>query len=165
MEAHMSDISLVTGEKYYSGDWTEIQSVAKSLKMGEGKLAIITQELVNKFQERADRQIDGELEHMYYTPIRAYNVYMPGINATKSVFPGMIRKIAIYLSAGLLLTSEFQQNEPNMLESAQKYIDDAKRDLFEIVKFTRRIPGAQLKHRLKTMLPTMAPGYVPELNI
>jgi hypothetical protein len=161
----MADISPSTGEQYYSGPWTAVQDVAKSLKMGEGKLASITQEMVNRYQERADREIDGELEHMYYTPIRPYNVYMPASATTKKIFPGMVQKIALYLAAGLLLTSEFQQMEPNLLEAAQNYINDSKRELFEITKFTRRIPGQQFRHRLRTALPTMMPGYVPELNI
>jgi hypothetical protein len=161
----MPDISSTTGEPYYSYDWQSVRDVCKSLQIGEGKLAKITQELVNKFQELADRDIDGELERFYYTPIRSYNVYMPATATTQSVFPGMIRRIAIYLAAGLLLTSEFQQMEPNMLEAAQNYVNDSKRELFEIIKYTRRIPGQQLKSNLRVMPPTMQPGYVPELNI
>jgi hypothetical protein len=161
----MSDISVVTGEEYYSGSFQDVKEVAKSLKIGEGKLAMISQEMVNRYQERADREIDGELERYYYTPIRFYNVYMPATATTVRVFPGMIRKLALYMTAGLLLTSEFQQMEPNMLEAAQNYINDSKRDLFEIIKFTRRIPGQQWKHNLRTAPPTMMPGYTPELNI
>jgi len=160
----MADISPTTGETYYSGSFEKVRNICKSLKIGEGKLAKVTQGLVNEFQETADREIDGELERFYYVPIRARKVFMPGTGTTKLVFPGMVEKLALYLAAGLLLTSEFQQMEPNVLESAQNYINDSRKDLFELTKFTRRIPGQQIKHNLRTAPPSMMPGYVPEPN-
>jgi len=162
------DLSPTTQSEYYSGDWQSIRNICRVLKMGEGRLAKITQELVNFYQEMVDREIDGELTQYYYIPIRGYNVWMPdansGAGATVKVFPGNIRTIARYWTAGLLLTSEFQGLDPNTNESANNYIIDSKQKIFDIIKFSRRIPGARWKSRQRPMPPTLDPGYLPELN-
>lgn len=155
-------ISPATNESYYSGDWVDIRNLCRVLNIGEGKLAKITQSLVEYYQEMVDREIDGSVEQYYYTPLRPYNQYMPAKDATESIFPGAIRGLARYWTAGLLLTTEFQGLDQNTNEVAQSYVDESKRKLFEIIRYTRRIPGQRLKHNIKTMPPSMAPGVNPE---
>lgn len=67
------DISLTTGELFYSGSWHDIKNVLKVLNIGEGKMATITQTMVNEYQEMIDREIDALLSETYQVPIRAYN--------------------------------------------------------------------------------------------
>lgn len=158
------DISNTTGEEYYSGSWTDIRNICRVLNIGEGKLSKITQELVNYYQEMVDREIDADVEQYYYTPLRYYRQYMPAKVETVNVFPGEIRSLARYWTAGLLLTSEFQGLDPNANESASNYITESKQKLFNIVQYSRRIRGQKKKHNLHTMLPNMAPGRTPEQN-
>ena len=79
----MADISPVTGEQYYSGDWQDIQEVLRVLNIGEGKMARVTQTMVNHYQEMIDRDMDALLQDTYQVPIRAYNM----IQATSGVVP------------------------------------------------------------------------------
>jgi len=158
-------ISSSTGEIYYSGDWVDIKNLCRVLNIGEGKLAKITQSLVEYYQEMVDREIDGSVEQYYYTPLRPYNQYMPAKDATESIFPGAIRGLARYWTAGLLLTTEFQGLNQNTNEVAQSYVEEAKRKLYEIIRYSRRIPGQQLRHNLRSMPPSMAPGFNPEFNL
>lgn len=78
----MSDISITTGEQYYSGDWTDIQEVLRVLNIGEGIMSKITQEMVNHYQEMVDRDIDGILTDTYHTPIRSFNMVQQGGNGS-----------------------------------------------------------------------------------
>jgi len=154
--------SPTTGEAFYSGSWEDIRKLCKVLNIGEGRIAQINQELVEFYQEQVDREIDGELERYYYIPLHAYNVYQRGTSSTVPVFPGAIRSLARYWTAGILLTSEFQGLEPNANESAQNYITESKQKLYDFIRFQKRIPGQRWKHNLRTMPPTMAPGFNPE---
>ena len=157
--------SPTTGEEYYSGDWKEVRDVIRVLNIGEGKLAKITEQLVEFYQEMVDREIDTELEQYYYTPLRGFRQVQPD-GVTRTVFPGNIRRLARYWSAGLLLQSEFQGLEANTQEAAQAYIDDSRRMLFEVVRYNRRVPmaGQRMKHNLRTLPPTFAPARDPEPN-
>jgi hypothetical protein len=160
----MSDISETTGDQYYSGSWEDIRNICRVLNIGEGKISKITQSLVNYYQEMVDREIDADAEQYYYTPFRTYRQYMPSLDDTVDVFPGEIRSLARYWTAGLLLTSEFQGLDPNSNDSAQNYITESKQKLFNIIQYTRRIRGQKKKHNLRPMLPNMAPGRTPEAN-
>jgi len=53
-----NDTSATTGEEYYSGSWKNVQNVLRVLDIAEGKLAKVTMELVNFYQEMVDRDID-----------------------------------------------------------------------------------------------------------
>ena len=130
----MADISPSTNQEFYSGSWENIRNVCRAIKMGEGKLAKVTQELVNYYQELVDREIDAQLENYYYVPLIAYNQVMPD-GVTRSVFPGDIRRHATYWTAGLLLQSEFQGNEPNAQEAATQYIEESKKMLYNMMRF------------------------------
>jgi hypothetical protein len=156
-------ISPTTGQAYYSDDWKAIKDICRVLNIGEGKLAKITQELVEFYQEMVDREIDAALEQYYYVPLKKYRQVQPD-GSTKEVFPGNIVRLARYFTAGLLLTSEFQGLDPNANESATSYIDSSRRQVFEIVRFNRRLYGQDWKANLRTMLPTMKPARNPEPN-
>jgi len=164
----MSTISLIgisptTGYAFYSGDYINIKNICRALNIGEGKLAKITQNLVEEYQELVDRAIDAELEQYYYTPLVPYNQKQPDGN-TVAIYPGNIVRLARYWTAGLLLTSEFQGLDPNANESAVGYIEDSRRQLFEIVRYNKRLYGQRQKHNLKTAPPGMFPGKNPEPN-
>ena len=157
--------SQITNEEFYSGDWVDVRNLCRVLNIGEGKLSKITQNLVEYYQEMIDREIDGSVEQYYYTPLRPYNQYMPASGTTKKIFPGAVRSLARYWTAGALLLSEFQSLDQNTNEAAQNYVEESKRKLYELISFTRRIPGQILRHNLRTMPPTMAPGTNPEFNL
>jgi len=158
----MAETSVTTGEIYYSGSWEAIRDIIRWLKMGEGKLAKITMELVNSYQEMVDREIDGMLGELYHVPLKAFNQVQPD-GSTQSVFPGAVRRLARYWTAGLLIHGEYQQLEPNMSEAATSYIEDSRRELFRMIRFNMRIPGQERKsHISRTMPPTMHPATMPE---
>jgi len=158
------NISPITGQEFYSGPWTNIQNVCRVLNIDGGKLSQITMELVNFYQEMVDREIDGQLNELYHVPLRAMNQCQPD-GTTKAVFPGTVRRMAIYWSAGLLLLNEFQQLSTNETDQARGYIDDAKRDLFNTIRFNQRLWGQELKSNIsRTLPPSMQPGDLPEYN-
>lgn len=158
------ELSKTTGQEYYSGSYTEVRDLCRALNIGEGKLAKITQELVNDYQEMVDREIDAQLSNLYYTPIQPYNVRMPD-GITRSIFPGNVKRLAKYWTAGLLLTSEFQGSEPNVQEASIKYIEDSKKMLYAIERFEHRIQGQDMKAAIRTMPPNFQPPVPVELQV
>ncbi len=158
----MADISSITGEQYYSNSWEDVVAVLSVLNIEEGKISEITQEMVNKYQESADREIDGVLEDTYHTPLRAMNAVQPD-GSTKRVFPGDVRHASKYWAASLLLLNEFQQLGQNVTEQATAYMEEAKRRIYAIKRFTHRIPGAKRKsHFSHTLPPNFQPPSIPE---
>lgn len=158
----MADISPTTGEEYYSGGWTDIQDVLRVFNIGEGKMARITQPMVNRFQETVDREVDAILEDVYHTPMRSMNAIQPD-GTTKRVFPGDLRRHSRYWAAALLLMTEFQQLEQNMTDQMQVHIDDSRKSIFAMKRFTHRIPGQKRKsHYSHTMPPNFQPPAIPE---
>jgi hypothetical protein len=159
----MPDISPTTNQPYYAGPAaTEaIRAICRSINIGEGKLSKITQEMVCGYCERVDRDLDEQLSDLYYTPIKPYNLTRAD-GTTISVFPGNVREVALYKSAGMLLSSEFQGNEPNLQEAAQEYLTKAQKALFRLIRFNERIFGQEMKSRLRTMLPRFQPPLNPE---
>ncbi len=160
----MAELSLTTGQPFYSGSYTSIRDICRSLNIGEGKLAKVTQELVNDFQEMVDREIDAQLSNYYYTPIKPYNVKMPD-GITRSVFPGNVQRLAKYWSAGLLLMSEFQGSEPNVQEAAEKYVEDSRKMMYSLSKFEHRIFGQDMKSAIRTMPPNFQPPMPVESQV
>jgi hypothetical protein len=159
-----ADVSSVTGEIFYSGSWGNVQAVLRVLNIGEGKLALVTQELVNNYQEMVDREIDALLQPLYHVPLRAMNQIQPD-GTLKRVFPGDIHRLALYWTAGLILLSEFQNLSQNITDQAQSYVDDSRKALFAVVRFNHRIPGQEAKsHISKTLPPGMQPPAIPEAN-
>ncbi len=158
------DISPTTGEQYYSGSWQDVRNILRVLDIGEGKLAKVTMELVNFYQEMVDRDIDQELTEVYHVPLRAMNQCQPD-GTVKRVFPGDVRKLARYWSAGLLLLNEFQQLNQNLTDQAQGYIDDSRRGIHALTRFNHRIWGQERKSNIsRTMPPTAQPADLPEAN-
>jgi len=159
----MADISPTTGETYYSGDWEQVKDVLRVLNMDDGKLARVTQPMVNRFQETTDRDIDGILEDTYHLPIRSINQIRPSDGATVLTFPGDVRRCARYWCGGLLLLTEFQNLEQNMTDQAQAYVDDARRQVFQMKRFTHRIHGQEFKSQFsRTIPPNFQPPSIPE---
>jgi len=162
----MLDISETTGEIYYSGTWEGIQDILRVLNIGEGKMSQVTQEMVNRYQEMVDRDIDALLQDAYQIPIRAYNmVQQASIAETKTikVFPGDVRRAAKYWAAGHLLVSEFQQLESNLTEQATEYVSDARNQVYAMARPTHRIPGQRRKSNISHTMPAnMQPNSFPE---
>lgn len=159
-----ADISPTTGEMYYSGTWQDVRNILRVLDIGEGKLAKVTMDLVNYYQEMVDRDIDQELTEVYHVPLRSMNQIQPD-GTTKRVFPGDVRKLARYWTAGLLLMNEFQQLASNITDQAQGYIDDSRRGIYGLTRFNHRIWGQERKSNIsRTMPPTAQPAELPEAN-
>lgn len=159
-----NDISSTTGEGYYSGSWESIRKVLHTLDIDTGKLASVTMETVNFYQEMVDRNIDDIVGELYHVPLRSMNQTQP-TGVVKRVFPGNVTKMAIYWTAGLLLLNEFQNLAQNITEQAQNYIEQSSRDAFQIVRFNHRLWGQEFKSNLsRTVPPTMQPPDLPEAN-
>jgi len=159
-----SDISPTTGQVYYSGPWTDIQNVLRTFDIGEGKLAKVTQTLVNFYQETIDRDTDALLEPLYHVPLRGMNQVQPD-GTTKVVFPGDVKRATIYWSAGLLILTEFSGLAQNTTEQATNYIESSRRQIYDIIRFTHRIPGQRQKSNIsRTMPPTLQPPDLPQAN-
>ena len=159
-----SDISPTTGEIYYSGHWQELVEILRVLNIGEGKLAKVTEETTNHYQEMVDRDIDAILESLYQVPLRAMNQIQPD-GSLKRVFPGDIRRAAKYWVCALMLLSEFQTLSQNVTDQAQAFVDDSKKEIYAIVRWNHRIPGQERKSSIsRTMPPNMQPNYIPEPN-
>jgi hypothetical protein len=159
-----SDISPTTGEVYYSGTWTDIRNVLRTFDIHEGKLAKVNQTLVNFYQEIIDRDVDGILEPLYHVPLRAMNQVQPD-GVTRKVFPGDVKRATIYWSAGLLILTEFSGLQQNTTEQAQNYIESSRRQIYDIIRFTHRIPGQRQKSNIsRTMPPGLQPPDLPQAN-
>jgi hypothetical protein len=158
----MADVSPTTGEEFYSGSWQEIQDILRVIDIGEGKMAKVTQPMVNVYQETIDRDIDAILMELYHTPLRAMNQMQPN-GVTKRVFPGDIRRCARYWVAGLLLLNEFQNLGQNMTDQATSYVEDSKKQIFAMRRYTHRVPGQERKsHLSRTIPPNFQPASIPE---
>lgn len=159
-------ISEFTGEPFYSGSWESLKAIMPVLKIGKGgKLNTasgLTQERIELFQERTDRLIDGLLSELYYTPLRPFNKVIPD-GSTKKTFPGDISKTALYWTAGMILESEFQNNDINASEYATRYIEEARLEIGRIVKFGHSLQGQRMKSNYsRTMPPGMQVARTPE---
>lgn len=156
------DKSPTTGEQYYSGDWTDVQDVLRVIDIGEGKMAKVTQPMVNRYQERVDREIDAVLTELYQTPLRAMNQVQPD-GSLKRVFPGDVRHCALYWTAGLVLLNEFQQLAQNITDQATQYVDESKKKAYAMKRYSHRLPGQERKsHISRTISPTFQPPFLPE---
>jgi hypothetical protein len=152
----------VTGERYYSGSWTAIQHVLRVLNIGEGKMDRVTQPLVNEYQESVDREIDGILSEIYSVPLRSFNEVQPD-GSMKRVFPGDVAQAAKYWTAGLLLLNEFQQLAQNITDQATQYVDESRRKIFCLKRFTHRLRGQERKSNWgRTIPPSMQPPAIVE---
>lgn len=158
----MADLSPTTGEEFYSGTWEDIQLVLAALDIDEGKLAVLTEQDVNKYQEMVDRDIDAILEELYHTPLTGmYRVQPDG--TSKLMFPGDLRRAARYWTAALVMMNSFQQLSQNLTDQAQQYIDDSRRQIFAMKSYTHRIPGQRRKsHLSRTVPPNFQPPQLPE---
>lgn len=158
----MADISKTTGEEFYSGSFSDIKEILSVIDIGEGRMAKVTQPMVNNYQETIDRDIDALLMELYHTPLRAMNQVQPN-GLTKRVFPGDVRRCSRYWVAGLILLNEFQGLAQNITDQATQYVEDAKKQIYAMRRFSHRVPGQERKsHLSKTMTPNMQPASIPE---
>ena len=81
-------VSPSTGEEPYSGTFKDIKDVLRVLNIGEGKMAVVTQEMVASYQEMIDRDIDALLQDVYQTPIRSYNMIQAISSGGSPAIPG-----------------------------------------------------------------------------
>lgn len=246
----MTDVSVTTGETFYSGSWENIKLLLRVLNIGEGKMAQVTQTMVNQYQEMIDRDIDALFADVYHVPIRSYNMVQPistatpavpggsvsgvvsitngsasvtvsgagwaftpttvvavvlkpaggfniyatidestitsdgftailsgsvpaagyslsyiatadeipgssvaGAGVTVRVFPGDVRRAAMYWTAGQLLISEFQQLESNITEQATQMVSDARDQIFAMTRPNHRVAGQRRKSTISRTMP------------
>lgn len=158
----MADLSPTTGQTFYSGDWAGVQDIIRVLNIGEGKMDKVNQPMVNRYQEMVDRDIDAIIGTVVHVPIRAFNQIQPD-GVTREVFPGDVRRAAKYWVAGQLILAEFQQLEQNVTDQAAQMIVDARRQMYDIARFTHRVPGQRQKSNLSRTMPAhIQPPQLPE---
>jgi len=158
------DINPSTGQAFYAGSYKDLQNILRVLNIGTGKLAVVTQELANKYMQMVEDDIDSQLTEVVHTPLICYNHVMPD-GTTKQQYPGSVVRMARYWAAGLLLANEFQSLDTNASESAEKYISDAKDELFKMIRFNHRLKGQEYKSNIsRTMPPGLQPPDLPTNN-
>lgn len=150
--------------EHYSGKAENVLLFCRSLNISEDRLATVPLPALERMQRIVDDAIDGYLCEYYFTPIVAYNQVRPD-GTVRKVFPGKIRFLAIQWTAGLLLLSEFQGLEPNINEQGQKFIEEAKKEMQQMVDYSTRIPGQRRKHPSPTMPPNLAPSKTNEFQL
>ena len=145
--------------EYYAGTVTDVLLFCKSLNIGNGKLSKITDTMVQKYMKLINGNIDSILEETYFLPIRRYNRVNPD-GTIQKVFPGKIRLLALQWTAGLLLQSEFQNLEPNQTEAVSKYIEQSRKEAYELSRLNMHIPGLRWKanHVSHFTLPEIMPA-------
>lgn len=161
----MADESInpITGQEYYSGTVEDIKKHVRMLRIDDSRLSQIKHSLVLFYMQTVDSAIDGYLDAYYQTPLRKYKIAQADGTSTSSIFPGKIVMIARNWVCGLLVQSEFQQLEPSQSDSASQYIENSKRDLFNISNLSSsRLPGQILRSSLS---PTMPPGLQPSIPL
>lgn len=158
------NISETTGEEYYSGKADDVNKLLGVVDIGEGKLDTLTGTTVNYYQEIVDREIDDILSEIYHVPLKAMNRVQPD-GETRRVFPGSVRRLALYWTAGMVLLNEFQQLADNVTDQATQYIEEARRGVFALTYPNHKLPGQELKSNLsRTLPPSLQPPGLPEAN-
>lgn len=157
-------INPVTQQEYYAGSWKDIAQLCKTLNItiGTGKAQRITPDIVRLYMQQAQDLANGYLQQYYFLPIQPYNQVMPN-GKTKSVFPGRLRVACQQLAAGLLLKSQFQDLDQNTNNSAESYVEYARKQLHQMCLFSQRLPANVYKSGWgKTAIPNLQPGIPPE---
>jgi len=157
-------ISPVTGEMHYSGTINDIKKILSAMDIGEGKLARFGEEQVAFYQETVDRAIDDILGELYHVPLLYINQKQPD-GTEKKIIPGSIKMAAQWWTAGLILKNQFQQLGTNTTDQSEQYITKARRDIYDIKRFTHRLYGQRRKSNIsRTLPPGMQPPSFPEAN-
>lgn len=158
-------LSPTTGQQYYSGTVSDIKQILSAMDIGEGKLARFGETQVAFYQETVDRAIDEILGELYHVPLIAINQMQPN-GLEVQVFPGSVKMSAMWWVAGLILKNQFQQLAQNSSDQSEQYIEKAKKDIYEIVRYNHRLYGQRRKSSIsRTMPPNMQPPMFPELNV
>lgn len=146
---------------HYSGTVQSVLLFCKSLDISSDKLSNFQYPKIVQMQILVDDAIDGYINEYYFTPLSPFHQVQTD-GTLRTVFPGKIRLLAVQWTAGLLLQTQFQQLEPNMNEQAQRFVEEAKKEMQNIVDFSTRIPGQRRKHPSATMPPNLAPSKSQE---
>ena len=154
--------SPTTGQPYYSGDHKVIAAILSSIKIGDGKAVSMHREDVNRYQERADREIDGMLSGLYHVPFRPhYEIKRSGGYAM--VFPGDLAQAAAYYTSALIIMQEYQGISTNSNEQVQGLITKSEGMLFNLKRNTHWIPGQERKSHVSRTMPTAwQPAFTPQ---
>jgi hypothetical protein len=155
----------VTGQTYYAGDVEDIKALCRILKIGDGRLSQITPSMVERYMGLSEDAINALLAPHYFLPIRPYRHVKADELSTATIFPPGLRSIAQRWTAGLMLTSEFQDLEPNANESASKYVEESRNELVVMLNTNTRIQGQIPRTSFaRTMPPGMMPTKSPEVR-
>lgn len=150
--------------EHYSGTVESVLLFCKSLDLSNDKLSNFQYPKIVQMQTIVDDAIDGYLNEYYFTPISPFNqVQLDG--TVRKLFPGKIRFIAVQWTAGLLLQTQFQSLETNMNEQAQRFVEEAKKEIQQVIDYSTRIPGQKRKHPSPTMPPNLAPSKTNEFQL
>lgn len=150
--------------EFYSGTVQSVMLFCKSLNISSDKLSNFQYPKIVQMQRLVDDAIDGYLNEYYFTPLCPFNqVQIDG--SVRKLFPGKIRFLAVQWTAGLLLQTEFQNLEPNINEQSQRFVEEAKKEMQQMVDFSTRIPGQRRKHPSPTMPPNLAPSKTNEFQL
>ena len=150
-------VNPLTGQEFYSGSVEDVIKYCKSLNIDSGRLAAVKPVNVEQYQAQVDGIIDGYFSESYFLPITAYNQVDVNGNV-HLIFPQRLRYLAQQMVAGLLMLSEFQQQEQNMNEAGSKMFEEAKKEIYQMTLWNHRIPGQRYKSRTSH---TMPPGFEP----
>lgn len=142
---------------YYSGSTDTVMMFLKSLNISGDRLASVPVVNIGRMQRIVDDAIDGYLNEYYFTPLVPFHQVQPD-GTVRTLFPGKIRLLAIQWVAGLMLQTEFQNLEPNINEQAQRFVEESKKEMQQIVDFSVVIPGQRRKNPSPTMPPNLAPS-------
>ena len=153
------EINPETGQAYYAGSVEDVIRFCKALNIDSGRLAAVKPVSVVSYMKTAEDIINGMFTECYFLPIKPYNqVDVNGV--PHLVFPGRIRYLAQQMTAGLLMLSEFQQQEQNMNEAGAKMFEEAKKEIYLLTLWNHRIPGQRWKSRTSHFMPpNVEPGH------
>jgi hypothetical protein len=156
--------SPTTGQSYYSGDYKVIAAILSSIKIGDGKTVSMQREDVNRYQERADREIDGMLSDLYHVPFRPRYVRSRDGGYALS-FPGDLAQAAAYYTAALIIMQEYQGIASNTNDQVQGLITKSDGMLFNLKRNSHWIPGAERKSHVSRTMPTSwQPAFTPQMQ-
>lgn len=155
----MPEINPDTNQEYYAGDIAEIVRFCRSLNIDEGRLSAVRPQNIDSFRRTAEEVINGYLSENYFLPIKPYH-QVDANGEVRLVFPGRVRYLAQQMTAGLLMMSEFQQQEQNMNEAGKVMFEEAKKEIYQMTLWNHRIPGQRYKSRTsRTMPPNFEPPH------
>jgi len=163
MAEHEEDISQTTRCEFYSGPASNVSAMMRQIQEENTQvvenvtISDVTTQSINEFQEKVDRELDDKLRGIYAVPIHAYNVGKIRV----PVFPGLLREIAILLTATRVLMSQFYDVNPQQSDSINQYREQAELKLKQLLMNVDRLPGNRKRARHRTLPAAMEPQRDP----